>query len=66
MLEPAVRCCTVPVLYLRRDIYYVAGFELLRLFPPLLVPAASACDEEDLTALVVDVPVVFSLTSKWR
>ena len=48
----------MPVLYFRRDVHDVSGFQLLRLLAPLLIIAASACDEQDLTALVVDVPVV--------
>lgn len=61
MLEPGIRRCAMPVLYFRRDIYNVSGFQLLSLFTPLLIIAASACYKEDLTAFVMDVPVVTAL-----
>ena len=58
MLEPGIRSRAVPVFYFRRDVYNISGFQLLCLFAPFLIIAPSACYKEDLTAFVMDMPVI--------
>ena len=48
----------MPVLGLRRHVHHVAGVELNWLLAPLLVVAAPAHGNENLTGLVMDMPVV--------
>ena len=56
--KPAVRRGAVPVLHLRGDLHHVAGMELPGGLPPLLVIAPAGGAQQDLPAVVVDVPVV--------
>jgi hypothetical protein len=56
MSEPAVLRGSMPMSGFRRDIDHVAGVEFPGRLSPLLVPATSAGDEKDLSALVVDMP----------
>jgi len=61
MREPAIRCCAVPVLYANRDIYHIAGAQLLCRFAPFLIVTSSGHTDEDLSAAafgVMNVPVV--------
>ena len=48
----------MPVFYFRRDVYNISGFQLLCLFAPFLIIAPSACYKEDLTAFVMDMPLL--------
>ena len=61
MRKPAIRRSTVPVLYAHRDIYYIAGAQLLCRFAPFLVKPSASHTDEDLSAAVfrmMNVPVV--------
>ena len=64
MREPAIRCSTVPVLDAHRDIYHIAGAQLLCRFAPFLIITSTSHTDEDLSAAafgVMNVPVVTAL-----
>ena len=58
MGKPTVLGGPMPVLDFRRDADYIAGVQLLGRLAPLLVVAPTSGTQEDLSAVVVDVPVV--------
>ena len=58
MLEPTVLCCSMPVFYFRRNIHNIACMQLLCRFFPLLIPATSACYKQDLTAFMMNMPII--------
>lgn len=61
MREPAIRRSTVPVLDSHRDIYYIAGAQLLCRFAPFLIVTMPGYADENLSAAVfrmMNVPVV--------
>ena len=51
--EPAVRCGAVPVLDAGGDIDDISGQDFHRLLAPLLIEAASGDSDEDLTAALI-------------
>ena len=55
MREPAVRRSTVPVLDSYRNIYHIAGAQLLCRFAPFLIVTSTGHTNEDLSAAVLDV-----------
>jgi len=58
MRKPAIGGRTVPVFDPRRNIHHIPGGKLTRRLIPLLIPAASAGYQQDLSAFMVDMPVV--------
>ena len=54
----------MPVLYLRWDIDHIPRFQLLRRFAPFLIVSAPGSTEQNLTALVMNMPVVPSARFK--
>ena len=61
MREPAVRRSTVPVLDLGRNVYHIAGAQLLCRFAPFLIVTSTGHTNEDLSAAVfgvMNVPVI--------
>ena len=58
MGKPAVRSCSMPVLDFRRDAYHIAGVQFPWLAAPFLVVTATRSAQEDLSAVVMDMPVV--------
>ena len=61
MREPAIRRSAVPVFYANRNIYHIAGAQLLCRFAPFLIVTSSGHADEDLSAAVfrmMNVPVV--------
>src|SRR5438270_3474200 len=58
MREPAILCRSMPMLRFRRDINYVASMEFTGRLTPFLIPATAGSHEKDLSALMVDVPVI--------
>ena len=64
MREPAIRRSTVPVLDAHRDIYHIAGAQLLCRFAPFLIITSTSYTDEDLSAAVfrmMNVPVVTTI-----
>ena len=61
MGEPAVGRGSVPMLYARGNIYYIARAQLLCRFAPFLIKPSTSHADEDLPAVAfgaMDVPVV--------
>src|SRR4051794_12412407 len=58
MREPAILCRSMPMLRFRRDINYVASMEFTGRLSPFLIPATAGRHEKDLSAFMVDVPVI--------
>ena len=58
MGKPTVRSGSVPVLYFRRDVDYIAGVQFFGGLAPFLIVSASCCTKQDLSAAMVDMPVV--------
>ena len=61
MREPAIRCSAVPVLDPGRNVYHIAGAQLLCRFAPFLIVTSTGHTDEDLSAAafsVMNVPVV--------
>src|SRR5699024_9417478 len=64
MGKPFVPCRTVPVLNLRGNVYHVPGMELSGRLLPFLIPALAIGAQQNLPALMVDMPVVAALRFK--
>lgn len=58
MGEPTARCRPMPMLHFWRDIDHISRFQLLCRFSPFLIVSPPGSAEQNLTALMVDMPVV--------
>lgn len=47
----------MPVLDLRRNVYYISGMQFPRLLAPLLIVAPSCRTKQDLSTVVMNMPV---------
>ncbi len=58
MGKPTVRSRPMPVLYLGRNVNHISRVQFLSGFAPLLIITPTRRTKKDLTAVMVDVPVV--------
>jgi hypothetical protein len=58
MGKPTVRSRPMPVLYLGRNVNHISKVQFLSGFAPLLIITPTRRTKKDLTAVMVDVPVV--------
>ncbi len=58
MGKPTVRSRPMPVLYLGRNVNHISRVQFLSGFAPLLIITPTRRTKQDLTAVMVDVPVV--------
>ena len=61
MGKPTVRSRPMPVLYLGRNVNHISKVQFLSGFAPLLIITPTRRTKKDLTAVMVDVPVVPAL-----
>lgn len=61
MGKPTVRSRPMPVLYLGRNVNHISRVQFLSGFAPLLIITPTRRTKKDLTAVMVDVPVVPAL-----
>ena len=61
MGKPTVRSRPMPVLYLGRNVNHISRVQFLSGFAPLLIITPTRRTKKDLTAVMVDVPVVPTL-----
>lgn len=61
MGKPTVRSRPMPVLYLGRNVNHISRVQFLSGFAPLLIITPTRRTKKDLTAIMVDVPVVPAL-----
>ena len=61
MGKPAIRRSAVPVLDTGHNVDHIAGVQLLRLLAPFLIVAPACGTEQNLTAFVMNVPVIAAL-----
>lgn len=61
MGKPTVRSRPMPVLYLGRNVNHISRVQFLSGFSPLLIITPTRRTKKDLTAVMVDVPVVPAL-----
>lgn len=61
MGKPTVRSRPMPVLYLGRNVNHISRVQFLSGFAPLLIITPTRRTKQDLTAVMVDVPVIPAL-----
>ena len=67
MRKPTVFCCSMPMLYFRRNRYHITGMQFSGLFPGFLIPSSAVCTQKNLPASacgMMNMPIVATFRFK--